>query len=153
MERANQSVTLGDLMTRYAALQKRYRHLVVEGAGGLVVPYTSDALVVDCAMMMELPVVIVARPDLGTVNHTALTVAYAQSHGLRIAGIVVNGYGREQPVGVAEQHNPDMISEVCGVDVLGVLPWLGQNPTEAHIIEAIEKHVDLIKIENMIQVI
>ncbi|CAM3973217.1 dethiobiotin synthase [Alicyclobacillus pomorum] len=151
MERAKQTVTLNHLMDKYRAVQKRHRHVVVEGAGGLVVPYTCDALVVDCAVAMDLPMIIVARPDLGTVNHTALTVAYAQSRGLRVGGIIINGYGRNQPVGVAEQHNPAMIREVSGVDVLGVIPWLGPNPSETAVVKAVEEHVDMEKLERMLQ--
>lgn len=151
MQRAGKMVTLADVIKKYHVLQRRYRHLVVEGAGGLVVPYTSDALVVDCAIAMALPLVIVTRPDLGTVNHTALTVAYARERELRIAGVIVNGYGRRQPVGVAEQNNPQMIAEICGVDVLGVLPWLGHDPSETAVIEAVEQHVDIEKIVQLIE--
>lgn len=150
MERANQKVTLNDVLQRYTELQKRYSHMIVEGAGGLVVPYTADGLVVDMAARLNLPVVIVARPNLGTVNHTALSVTYARLRGLQVAGVIINGYGRTQPVGVAEQHNPAMITEICGVDILGILPWLGPNPTESSILDAIVKHVDLKKIEQII---
>ncbi len=150
MERANQTITLKDLMDKYRTLQRRHSHLVVEGAGGLVVPYTCDALVVDCAVAMDLPIIIVARPDLGTVNHTALTVAYAKSRGLHVVGVIINGYGRNEPVGIAEQQNPAMIREVTGVDVLGVVPWLGLNPSEATIVKAIEDRVDIEKLERIL---
>ncbi|GMA65614.1 dethiobiotin synthase (plasmid) [Alicyclobacillus fastidiosus] len=150
MERAGQKVTLHDIVSHYDTLRKRHRHWIVEGAGGLVVPYTSDAMVVDCAKVMNLPVIVVTGPDLGTVNHTALTVAYAQSQGLQVSGIIVNGYGRRQPVGVAEQHNPEMIREVTGIDVLGVVPWLGSNPTASAITQAVSDSVALDKIEQLL---
>ncbi|MFB5188690.1 dethiobiotin synthase [Alicyclobacillus fastidiosus] len=150
MQRAKQKVTLDDIMTHYHTMQKRHHHLLVEGAGGLVVPYTSDALVADCAAVMNLPIIVIARSNLGTVNHAALTVAYAKARGLHVGGIIVNGYGRTQPVGTAEEHNPDMIREITGIDVLGVIPWLGSNPMEAVIIQAIESHVDMAKIEQLL---
>ncbi|GMA62796.1 dethiobiotin synthase [Alicyclobacillus fastidiosus] len=150
MERAGQRVTLQDIVSHYDAIKMRHRHWIVEGAGGLVVPYTSDAMVFHCAKVMNLPVIVVARPDLGTVNHTALTVAYAQRQGLQVGGIIVNGYGRRRPVGVAEQHNLQMIREVTGIDVLGVVPWLGLNPSPADIVQAVSDSVALDKIQQLL---
>jgi dethiobiotin synthetase len=64
--------------------------LVAEGVGGLLVPLTSDGyLVRDLAVELGLPLVIAARPGLGTINHTLLTVAAARTAGLEVRGVVL----------------------------------------------------------------
>jgi dethiobiotin synthetase len=66
------------------------RTLIAEGVGGLLVPITvSGYLVRDLAVALELPVVVVARPGLGTINHTLLTLEAARAAGLTVAGVVV----------------------------------------------------------------
>ena len=63
--------------------------VVVEGVGGLLVPLTLDYLVRDLARDLALPLVVVARPGLGTINHTLLTLEVARAAGLAVAGVVV----------------------------------------------------------------
>jgi dethiobiotin synthetase len=76
-----------------AAVRSPDAWLVVEGAGGLLVELGSDGTTcADLAARLGLPVVVVARPGLGTLNHTALTVAELDRRGLPLAGVVVSGY-------------------------------------------------------------
>ena len=63
--------------------------LVVEGVGGLLVPLGPDGDVRDLAVALGLPLVVVARPGLGTINHTLLTLEAARRAGLRVAGVVL----------------------------------------------------------------
>ena len=63
--------------------------LVAEGVGGLMVPLTPHYLVRDLAMDLGMPLVVVARPGLGTINHTLLTVDTARAAGLEVASIVL----------------------------------------------------------------
>lgn len=65
--------------------------LIVEGAGGLMVPLNERHLVVDLIERLGLPVVLVSRNYLGSINHTLLSVALLQARGLAIAGVVFNG--------------------------------------------------------------
>lgn len=143
MERAGVRVELRELLGRCREFQERHELLLVEGAGGLLVPYTSDALVADAAVALGLPVLIVAGPRLGTVNHTALTVEAARARGLEVAGVVVNGYGKSAPVGLAERENPRMIEEIARARILGIVPWLGENPPEDRVVDAILGSLDL----------
>jgi dethiobiotin synthetase len=71
--------------------------VIVEGVGGLLSPITDDFWVIHFARMTGLPLVIVARPGLGTINHTLLTLHAARSAGLNVAGVVVNDYLLEPP--------------------------------------------------------
>lgn len=93
---------------------------IVEGAGGLLVPLGEGLLVADLAVRLNLPLIIVARPNLGTVNHTLMTCECARSRGIRIMGVVING----QPLhpGPAEHYASRVIASLSGVPVLAVLP-------------------------------
>ena len=64
--------------------------MLVEGAGGLLVPLTERETYADLAVALGLPVLVVARAGLGTVNHTALTVEALRARGLALAGVVLN---------------------------------------------------------------
>lgn len=103
-------------------LCQRHEFMIVEGAGGLAVPIVGKYLFADLALEMELPLIVVARATLGTINHTVLTVQFARQHGLDILGIVINGYPAEPTL--AERTAPGMIERLSGVPVLAVLPRL-----------------------------
>lgn len=98
-----------------------HRVMIVEGVGGLLVPLQEDYLVCNLISDLNLPAIVVARPGLGTINHTLLTVRYAQSAGISLAGIVINGFRGEE---IAEKTNPGIIERLSGVPILGVIPFL-----------------------------
>lgn len=123
LRRAGRSITMKDLEEGLHQVQEKHEWVLVEGAGGLAVPYVEDGLVVDVAVQFTMPLIIVARPNLGTINHTLLTIAYARQHGLQVAGVVISGY-EEKEAGIVEQTNPGLIEEYSGVPVLGVVPWI-----------------------------
>lgn len=77
------------LRAAYAAATDGAEVVVAEGVGGLLVPLTRDWLVRDFARETGLPLVVVARPGLGTINHTLLTLAAARDAGLAVAGVVL----------------------------------------------------------------
>lgn len=96
---------------------------IVEGVGGLLVPLTVDHdTVADLVLVADLPVVVVARPYLGTLNHTALTIEVARSRGLQVLGIVVN---EAQPVAdtLATRTVERELTALTGVPVLMRLPY------------------------------
>ncbi|SEG46058.1 dethiobiotin synthase [Paenibacillus sp. UNC499MF] len=71
-------------------LCSRYDAMLVEGAGGAAVPLTEDALLAEWIAYLRMPVLIVARAGLGTVNHTLLTVSFLRQFGIDILGVVLN---------------------------------------------------------------
>lgn len=104
----------------YSLLTNHYSPVLVEGAGGLLVPIKRNYSVADLAKELQLPLLIVSRLGLGTINHTLLTVRQAQAMGLKVKGIVLNDtVGRR---GLAEKTNITAIPELCGVPLLGVMP-------------------------------
>lgn len=98
-----------------------HNFVVVEGIGGLMVPLTESEFVADFARLAGLPVVIVAHPRLGTINHTLLTVRACREFGLDVLGIVVNRMPR-RPTSV-EKKVPEVLSRLAGnIPLLAVLP-------------------------------
>jgi dethiobiotin synthase len=87
---------------------------IVEGAGGLLVPLAERALVVDLIGLLGLPVVIVARSGLGTINHTLLSLEALEKRALRAAGVVM--------VGVPDDENRRAIEHYGRTVVLGEMP-------------------------------
>jgi len=102
------------------ALAARHDRLIVEGIGGIMVPVTVDRYVADVAAELRAPLLIVARAGLGTINHSLLTVEYARSRGLNVAGVLLNSPA-EAPAGPAERTNPSVIARRAGVPVFGPL--------------------------------
>ena len=92
--------------------------LVAEGVGGLLVPLTPGYLVRDLAIELNLPVVIAARPGLGTINHTLLTIEAARAVGLDVAGVVMTPWPEEPDT--MTRSNRDTIERFGGVSVVGL---------------------------------
>jgi dethiobiotin synthetase len=97
-----------------------HSYLVVEGIGGLMVPLTEREFVADFVRLSGLPVVIVSRPHLGTINHTLLTVRVCREFGLDVLGIIVNGMPKKPTM--VEKNTPKMLETLAGVPLLAVLP-------------------------------
>jgi dethiobiotin synthetase len=114
-------IDLRRILRAYQQLARSYDVVLVEGAGGLLVPIRENYFVADLAKALKLQVVIVARLGLGTINHTLLTVRQANASGLKIAGLVLNDTagGRH---GLAERTNVRVLPNLCKVPLLGVMP-------------------------------
>jgi dethiobiotin synthetase len=112
------------------------RLLVVEGAGGLLVPLNDTSFVIDLATELQLPVILVARSTLGTINHTLLSLEALRRRGLVVAGVVMNG--PETP------HNRAAIERYGQTQVIAEIPWLEQINRSA--LRAIEPEIDLSKL-------
>ncbi len=113
-------IDFSHIKSAFERLAAAYHYVIVEGAGGLMVPLCGGLLVADLALELELPLLVVARPGLGTINHTVLTCYAARQLGLQVAGVIINGMP-ESP-GVAEQMAPHQIGSLSGASVLGIWP-------------------------------
>lgn len=103
-------------------LSRRHDFLIVEGAGGLLVPIRDDTYMADLARSLGFPLVIVARRGLGTINHTLMTVECARTRGIAVAGVIYNDVSRPKE-GIAERTNPEVIERLSGVACLGTVPF------------------------------
>lgn len=103
--------------------------LVCEGVGGLLVPITPGYLVRDLAVDLALPVVIAARPGLGTINHTLLTVESARAAGLRVAAVVMTPWP-DEPTAM-ERSNRATVERLGRVPVSALPPTTPEALAEA----------------------
>jgi malonyl-CoA O-methyltransferase len=97
-------------------LPKGTAPLVVEGAGGVLVPLGGGATMADLMQRCGLPALIVARSTLGTINHTLLSIEALRARAIPIAGVVMVGSGGEA--------NAEAIARLGGVEVLARIPRL-----------------------------
>lgn len=102
--------------------------VVAEGAGGLLVPIDRDNCMADLARRLDLPLVIVARPGLGTINHTLLTLEAARARHLPVAAVVINGY-RPGSATLAEESNPEVIGRLAGMSIPLIVPFDARTDT------------------------
>jgi len=116
------SVQLGPIREAFGALRDRHDLVVVEGAGGLLVPVTEELDMAGLALELGLPVLVVARAALGTINHTRLTLAELERRGLECAGVVVSHAGGE--LSAADAANLEALRASLGEALLGEIPPL-----------------------------
>ncbi len=91
-------------------------NLIVEGAGGIFVPLNDEVLLIDLIAKFDIPVIIVARTELGTINHTLLTVQTLRAASIDIAGVIMSG--------IPNSDNQHAIETYGQVRVLATLPHL-----------------------------
>ena len=135
------SVDFEKLNKAFADISGNYDVVIVEGIGGLLVPITRNYFVIDMAKDFNLPLIVVSRPSLGTINHTMLTVNYALKEGLRVAGIIIN-YNQPPENTLAEATNPEIIKRISPVPVIGIFPYLTDMESAA-IEKAAEETLDI----------
>ncbi|HVY55689.1 MAG TPA: dethiobiotin synthase [Thermodesulfobacteriota bacterium] len=119
-EIAGIKIDTGKILEVCRKLRSTHDVVIVEGAGGLLVPIKENYLMTNLAHDLGLPILIVARPGLGTLNHTALTVESARRRGIDVLGVVINRFPASP--GLAERTNPEHIVRMTGAPVLGVFP-------------------------------
>jgi len=109
--------SLAAIREAFAALAKRHALMLVEGAGGLLVPFDERTDMADLARALDLPVLIVARTALGTINHTRLTLEAADARGLDVLGVVLShAQGR---LSAADAENLDCLRQRLGPRLFG----------------------------------
>ena len=112
-----------EILESFRVLQSKYSMMLVEGIGGLMVPITRRYNVADLALQMGLPLIIVSRLRLGTLNHTLLTINAARQHGLKIKGVILNPSDAGE-VNAIEQEQGKLIEEFSDTPVLGTCPFI-----------------------------
>jgi dethiobiotin synthase len=116
-------------MPRLAAREK----LIVEGAGGALVPINDTQFMTDLMRHLKLPVLLVARASLGTINHTLLSLAALRSAHLKIRGVIM--------VGKPNKENRKAVEQYGHVQVVGTVPWLKKVNRKA-LLDVFRKHFD-----------
>jgi len=119
---AGHVISFRTILRSFRALRARHDAVIVEGAGGVWVPVAGRRTMLDLMQALRLPVLVAARPGLGTLNHTMLTCGAIRSRGLELAGVVMIQAGPERWTALM-QDNLETLRRF-GVPVLGRLPHL-----------------------------
>lgn len=143
-KQAGVKLTLGGILAAGEPLMKRYDALFIEGVGGVAVPLTDDAMVADLIAQLRIPVLIVARSGLGTINHTLLTASMLRQRAIPIVGIVMNdGELPDQKDDPSAATNAELIERYSGLKVLGRFPRLHQAADTETLIQTIRETIEL----------
>lgn len=133
----------------YSILSEKYDVVIVEGAGGIMVPIIesgSDSyLVSDLIATLNLPTIIVAKAGLGTINHTCLTIEHAKLKDIALVGVIINGYP-DKP-SLAEKNNPEMIEKISNLPIISLIPHI---EAQEQLIEKASNAIDLDQILKVI---
>ena len=138
------SIDLAVIKDTMQYLKNSYEMIIAEGAGGLAVPLDDQGFMqYDLIRELGFPCLLVARTGLGTINHTLLTLRFAQSTELAIKGIVMNGNGQTR----AETDNIETIRKLSGIPAIFTIPALNGVDTEklqpGNIADVFESTIDI----------
>ena len=113
----------------FELLSRHFDFVIVEGAGGLMVPLSRKKLLIDLAREFDLPVLLVAGNRLGAINHTLLSLEALKARKMKVLGVVFNNAPALRVAGLSEavnrivlRDNPKIIESLSGQRALGVLP-------------------------------
>ena len=124
----NRLIDLALVRETFASLRARHASILVEGAGGWLVPIAQDCTFADLAAELALPVIVVVKNRLGALNHAALTVDHIRRSGLECAGLILN----HPPLSISEDSDPQQIALATNRSILEELlqvPVLHEYPT------------------------
>lgn len=104
---------------RFSVPETRAKHLIIEAAGGLMVPLNEKSLIIDWVQKSRLPVVLVARSTLGTINHSVLSIQALENRDIPLLGVVMSGPLNEE--------NKEAIQHYGKTRVIAQLPVLDEH--------------------------
>jgi dethiobiotin synthase len=119
---AGTEIDIAEMIIAARTLASEYEFVIAEGAGGVLVPLNRRETMLDLMQALKLPVLIAARPGLGTINHTLLTIRALRSDGIDIAGVVFVASQSGEP-GFIEEDNGTTIEQFGKVPMLGTIPY------------------------------
>ena len=120
---------LGTIMQALLETQKHSDCLVIEGAGGLLIPLNDHENLGDLVQQISLPVILVVGMKLGCINHALLTQEAIKARGLKIAGWVANSLANEMPL---LQENVATLQTKINAPFLGLIPSLPKALQKSH---------------------
>ena len=121
-EISHKPINLKKVIEKFMFLKKKYDFIVVEGIGGVMVPITDKVSLLHIVRKMNLPVIIVSRPKLGSINHTVMTINACREFKVPIVGIIFN----QMPIrpNIVESMTPFYIERLTKTKTLSVIPFM-----------------------------
>jgi dethiobiotin synthetase len=136
------SISMETILKNYRYLAQRHPFIVVEGAGGILVPITARKSMADLAKILRLPLLIVAPNRLGTINQTLLTVEAAASRRLPVAGVILNNTTNRGDF--SRSINPDVLAKLLkrwDIPLLGTVPYFSGRKKKEEAAWKFRRHV------------
>jgi len=144
-ERAGQEIILPNIVSSFFVLLGAHDLLLVEGVGGILVPLNRVQVVADLIHWLQLPVLVVSRNQLGTLNHTLLTLEHLKQRKASILGVILNHTDSETDA--SQTTNAEIIQQRTGVPVLGTLPYCPDLSVDegrlGRLAERVREHLDI----------
>lgn len=112
----------GKIKTSFKHLSKKFDFIIAEGAGGVLVPFSKNRLIIDIVKELKLPVIIVAANKLGAINHTLLTIEALHARKIKCLGVVLNNCENKKR-DIIIKDNPKIIKSISKVDIFGEILW------------------------------
>lgn len=127
----NENIEKEKVISDIKKLEQEYDFVIVEGIGGIAVPIAEEKigtglnyyLVADLIKELNYPTIIVARQTLGTINHTVLTIQFAQEKGIDLLGFIISGYD-EKENDLVVKTAPEVISNITDIKCLAKIPFI-----------------------------
>lgn len=121
------NIGLDKIRSDYKKVSQKYDYVIVEGSGGIICPIIIEdnnvVLLEDIIKLLKLPTILIARADLGTINHTTLTVKYLDSIGIEVKAIILNGYN---PQSIIHRDNKETIRLLTGINTIFEVPTVDE---------------------------
>ncbi|UCH80420.1 MAG: dethiobiotin synthase [Nitrospiraceae bacterium] len=114
------------ILNAYKKLSHNYELIIAEGAGGIMVPLYKRYLFLDLVSDLDIPLLIIAHPGLGTINHSLLTLNAARKRGIRIMGLIFN-HVKKTITDISIKSNPEVIARIGKVPVIGIVPHISRH--------------------------
>jgi len=110
------------IINYFQTLHHQYEMVIVEGSGGVLVPFSESTCIIEIVKELHLPVIIVAENRVGAINHTLLTIETCRSRNIPIVGVVFNQRDKDIPFEVIED-NPKSVEAISNIPLFGTLPY------------------------------
>lgn len=139
-EKLGEKLSLERLVDGYRRVAKDYDPVLVEGAGGLLVPIATGITYADLAMQLQLPVICVVGSRLGCINHALLTLEALERRCIPVAGWILNELGSDPQEQLAHATHRSVLERFSEIPCLGTLPHLGE--AERQDLRALARHFE-----------
>ncbi len=113
-----------EIMFKFYGLNKIYDYMLVEGAGGMLVPLKQKHFMIDIAKYINAGVILVTKAGLGMINQTLLSIEYAKSRDIGVSGIIINNVLNENDESVSS--NKEMLGEFTDIPIIGEIPYISE---------------------------
>lgn len=122
-EKADVAISLDKIVDFFTRLSSRHDMVIVEGAGGIMVPIDRGMMMLDLMKSLDIPVVLATQPGLGTINHTLLSISELRRAGLSLAGVIICETKPPARDSI-ELDNRKTIEQLGKAPMLGVIPYV-----------------------------